>query len=397
MLKDKKIVLCVTGGIAAYKVVDVASKLRQKGAQVHVVMTKEATQFVTPLTFREITGNPVSCDMWAEVTNFNVAHISLANLADLVLVAPATANVLAKAAHGIADDLLTTTLLATKAPIMFAPAMNSNMYENPLTQENIEKLKSLGTHFIEPASGHLACGVSGVGRLPEPVQIVEAVEGFFGSEKIFDGKKILVTAAGTVEPIDPVRYIGNRSSGRMGYAIAEEAKKLGAKEVVLISGPSALKAPAGVRFKKVETAKEMLEEVKREFPTCDITIKAAAVADYRAKTVAENKIKKNDATLTIELEKNPDILLELGKLKKEGQILVGFAAETQNLLEHAKEKLEKKNLDLIVANDVSKPNAGFDVETNLIKILHRDGNVEEFPLLAKKELAKIILERVAKI
>ena len=395
MLKGKKIGWGVTGGIAAYKVVEVASRLRQAGAEVHVIMTEEAQRFVTPLTFREITGNPVTGSMWSEVTHWNVAHVALANLADLVLVAPATANILAKAAGGIADDMLTTTILATKAPVFFAPAMNSNMYENAFTQENISRLKQHGCHFIEPATGHLACGVSGIGRLPEPAELVEAVEAFFRKGASLAGKKVLVTAAGTIEPIDPVRFIGNRSSGKMGYAIAGEAVCRGA-EVVLVSGPSALAAPAGARLIKVETTGQMREAVLKEFSDTDLTIKAAAVADYKAKTVSENKIKKNDETLVIELEKNPDILMELGALKKEGQVLVGFAAETQNLLDYAKSKLEKKNLDFIVANDVSNPNAGFNVETNLIKILSRDGSIEEFPLLSKRELARIILDRVTK-
>ena len=396
MLKDKKIVLGVTGGIAAYKVVEVASKLRQAGAEVHVIMTEEATKFVTPLTFREITGQPVVSDMWAEVTQWNVAHVALATLADMVLIAPATANIIAKAAAGIADDMLSTTLLATKAPVLFAPAMNTNMYENPVTQRNIETLKGLGYKFIEPDSGHLACGVTGVGRLPEPTAIVAAVDDYFVVAGELAGKKVLVTAAGTIEPIDPVRFIGNRSSGRMGYAIAAEAKRRGA-DVVLVSGPSALTPPEGVTVINIETAEQMRQAVLREFADTDITIKAAAVADYRAKTVADNKIKKNDETLVVELEKNPDILKELGSIKKKGQILVGFAAETQNLLKYAKEKLEKKNLDFIVANDVTKPEAGFNVDTNLIKILFRDGNIEEFPLLKKSELAKIILDRIIKL
>ena len=396
MLKDKKIVLGVTGGIAAYKVVEVASKLRQAGAEVHVIMTEEATKFVTPLTFREITGQPVVSDMWAEVTQWNVAHVALATLADMVLIAPATANIIAKAAAGIADDMLSTTLLATKAPVLFAPAMNTNMYENPVTQRNIKTLKGLGYKFIEPDSGHLACGVTGVGRLPEPTAIIAAVDDYFVVAGELAGKKVLVTAAGTIEPIDPVRFIGNRSSGRMGYAIAAEAKRRGA-DVVLVSGPSALTPPEGVTVINIETAEQMRQAVLREFADTDITIKAAAVADYRAKTVADNKIKKNDETLVVELEKNPDILKELGSIKKKGQILVGFAAETQNLLKYAKEKLEKKNLDFIVANDVTKPEAGFNVETNLIKILFRDGNIEEFPLLKKSELAKIILDRIIKL
>ncbi len=393
MLKDKKILLGVTGGIAAYKAVEIASRLRKAGAEVRVIMTKEAQEFVTELTFREITGQPVAVDMWSKVTHWNVEHIALAAWADLVLLAPATANTLAKAAYGIADDMLTTTLLAVCAPIFFAPAMNSNMYENPATQENIQRLCARGWHMIDPASGHLACGTDGVGRLPEPVAIVDAIDAFFATAESLRGKRILVTAAGTIEPIDPVRYIGNRSSGKMGYAIAIEARNRGA-EVVLVSGPSALTEPQGVRVVPVETAAQMRSAVLKEFVTSDIVIKAAAVADYRAKEIAANKIKKNEDTLTLILEKNPDILQELGSKKQAGQILVGFAAETQNLLDFARQKLEKKNLDFIVANDVTRPDAGFNTETNLIKILSRDGGIEEFPLMSKKDLAGIILDRV---
>ena len=417
MLNGKKIVLGVTGGIAAYKCVDLASRLRKKGAEVHVILTRGAQNFVTETAMREISGNPVVTSMWGEIHNYDVEHIALATLADVVLIAPATANVLAKAAAGIADDMLTTTVLATRAPTFFAPAMNSNMYENPVTQQNITTLQQRGWQLIEPASGHLACGTSGIGRMPEPAELVEVLEIYFagedGSVKSADGNtmdntmdnttdntmqglKLLVTAAGTREPIDPVRYIGNRSSGKMGYAIAEAAASLGA-EVTLVSGPSALQPPAGVEFFGVESAREMRQLVQERFSSCDIVIKAAAVADYRVKNVSDQKIKKNDAELTLVLEKNPDILKELGEMKQPHQTLVGFAAETQNLLQYAKGKLEKKNLDMIVANDVSKPQAGFNVDTNLIKLLKRDGSIEELPLMSKKELAYIILDRVMKL
>ena len=405
MLNGKKIVLGVTGGIAAYKCVDLASRLRKKGAEVHVILTRGAQNFVTETAMREISGNPVITSMWGEIHNYDVEHIALATLADVVLIAPATANVLAKAAAGIADDMLTTTVLATRAPIFFAPAMNSNMYENPVTQQNITTLQQRGWQLIPPASGHLACGTSGIGRMPEPAELVEVLENYFagddvGMESVDDnamqGLKVVVTAAGTREPIDPVRYIGNRSSGKMGYAIAEAAARLGA-EVTLISGPSALQPPAGVEFFGVESAREMRQLVQERFPACDIVIKAAAVADYRVKNVSDQKIKKNDAELTLVLEKNPDILKELGEMKQPHQTLVGFAAETQNLLQYAKGKLEKKNLDMIVANDVSKPQAGFNVDTNLIKLLKRDGSIEELPLMSKKELAYIILDRVMKL
>ena len=398
MLKDKNIILGVTGGIAAYKCVDLASRLRKAGAKVHVILTKGGQNFVTETAMREISGNPVVTSMWGEITHYNVEHIALAQLADLVLVAPATANFIAKAAAGMADDMLTTTVLATKAPVLFAPAMNSNMYTNELTQRNIAALEQHGWQEIKPASGHLACGVEGIGRMPEPAELVQCVADYFTahSQVNLSGLKVLVTAAGTREPIDPVRYIGNRSSGKMGYAIAEAAAKCGA-DVTLISGPSALQPPAGVKLHRVEAAREMRQLVLEAFPDCDIVIKAAAVADYRVKDVSDQKIKKNDEELTLVLEKNPDILKELGSLKQPGQTLVGFAAETQNLLQYAQSKLEKKNLDMIVANDVSKPQAGFNVDTNLIKLLKRDGSVEELPLMSKKALAYEILQRVANI
>ena len=394
MLQGKKILLGVTGGIAAYKAVDITSRLRKAGAEVRVVMTRAATNFVTELTFREMSGNPVSVDMWAPVQHWNVAHIALAEWADLVLVAPATANVLAKAALGIADDMLTTTLLATTSPIFFAPAMNCNMYANPAVRENIDKLATRGAHMIAPGTGTLACGAEGLGRLAEPANIVAALENFFAEGAQLFGVKVLVTAAGTIEPIDPVRYIGNRSSGRMGYALAEEAIARGA-DVVLVSGPSSLTPPAGLkRFVSVETAKEMRNAVLREAENSRIIIKAAAVADYHPKTVSEQKIKKNDEELSIVLEKNPDILKELGEKKRAGQILVGFAAETQKLLEFARAKIQKKNLDFIVANDVTKPGAGFNTATNLAKIISRDGSIEELPLMTKRELAKRIFDFV---
>ncbi len=414
MLKDKNIILGVTGGIAAYKCVDLVSRLRKQGANVHVILTKGAQNFVTETAMREISGNPVVTSMWQGIQQYDVEHIALAQLADVVLVAPATANVIAKCACGMADDMLTTTLLATKAPVFFAPAMNTNMYENSITQQNLHPLQERGCHIIEPAAGHLACGTSGVGRMPEPQELVEVLADFFATGKEtaetdevdsrqklaegldFSGVNILVTAAGTREPIDPVRYIGNRSSGKMGYAIAEAARDLGAN-VTLISGPSALTPLAGVNFFKVESARDMRRLVLENFPESQIVIKAAAVADYRVKNVADHKIKKNDEELTLVLEKNPDILKELGQKKQKGQVLVGFAAETQNLIQYAQSKLEKKNLDMIVANDVSKPQAGFNVDTNLIKLLKRDGSIEELPLMSKKDLAYIILNHVMKI
>ncbi len=393
MLKDKKIILGVTGGIAAYKAVEIASRLKKAGAAVRVVMTEEAKKFVTELTFREITGQPVTSDMWAEIQHYSVAHISLAEWADMVLVAPATANILAKADVGIADDFLSTMLLATKAVVVYAPAMNTNMYNHPATQGHIASLRAKGARIIEPASGILACGAVGAGRLPEPVDVVAEVERIFAVKQSLAGKKVLVTAGGTIEPLDPIRFIANHSSGRQGYAIAAEAVARGA-EVVLVSGRADVEPPIGLaKFVKVDTTRQMREAVLTDFEDADIVIKAAAVADYRPKTVAANKIKKTEDDFVIELERNPDILKELGGLKKDGQVLIGFAAETQNLLQYAQSKLEKKNLDFIVANDVSKPGAGFQGETNIIKILSRDGSIEELPLMTKKELSAIIIDR----
>ena len=393
MLKDKKIILGVTGGIAAYKAVEIASRLKKAGAVVRVVMTEEAKKFVTELTFREITGQPVTSDMWAEIQHYSVAHISLAEWADMVLIAPATANILAKADIGIADDFLSTMLLATKAIVVYSPAMNTNMFNHPATQGHIASLKSKGSRIIEPASGILACGAVGAGRLPEPVEVVAEVERIFAVKQSLVGKKVLVTAGGTIEPLDPIRFIANHSSGRQGYAIAAEAVARGA-QVVLVSGQAAVEPPAGLaKFVKIDTTHQMREAVLADFDDADIIIKAAAVADYRPKTVAANKIKKSDDDFVIELERNPDILKELGGLKKPNQVLVGFAAETQNLLQYAQSKLEKKNLDLIVANDVSKPGAGFQGDTNIIKILSRDGSIEELPLMTKRELSAIIMDR----
>lgn len=394
-LSGKKIVVGVTGGIAAYKAVEVVSRLRKAGAEVHVIMTREAAQFVTELTFREISGRPVALDMWSKVTQFQVEHVALATLADLILVVPATANLLAKAAAGIADDMLTTTLLATKAPIYMAPSMNTVMYENPVTQKNIATLRSRGVQILEPDEGHLACGTSGKGRLPEPAAIVSFVQNGFRRQKEMAGRKLLVTAGGTIEPLDPVRFIGNRSTGRMGYAIAEEAACRGA-EVVLISGPTSLPDPCGVRVVRLETACEMRDAVLQAFSSVDAVIKAAAVADYRPAEISPHKIKKSDDDLVLHLVRNPDILYELGQ-KKTHQILVGFAAETRRVDEYAHSKLERKNLDFIVANDVSEPDAGFAVETNRIKIFDRNGHVTAYPLKSKRELAGIILDHVASI
>jgi len=389
-LAGRHIVMGVTGSIAAYKAVEVVSRLRKLGAEVHVIMTRAAQEFVTATTFREISGQPVASDMWAPVQEFQVEHVALGKLADLVLVAPATAHILAKAAHGLADDMLSTTLLATKAPVWFAPAMNTNMYEHPATQANLATLRSRGCYILEPATGHLACGIEGKGRLPEPVDIVAAVVAYFKRSQALAGRKVLVTAGGTREPLDPVRYLGNRSTGRMGYAVAAEAAARGA-EVVLVSGPTVLPTPAGVRRVDVETALEMREAVLQEYVDADLVIKAAAVADYRPATVATQKIKKSAGDLTLTLTRNPDILYELGQQKKQ-QVLVGFAAETQDVAAYAKAKLVKKHLDFIVANNVAEADAGFGTETNRVTIYAADGSADSYPLLSKREVAGIILD-----
>lgn len=397
MLKGKKIVLGVTGGIAVYKAVDLVSRLRKQGCQVRVVMTEHAQQFVTPLTFKEISGNQVAVSMWSSNQEFNVEHIALANWADAFVVAPATANIIAKMAYGLADDLLSTTLLAAQAPIIVCPAMNTGMYENPATQENIAKLVSRGVSVMPPAVGKLACGTSGAGRLPEPQEIVEFINAFFAKrEGDLRGLKVLVTAAGTREPIDPVRFVGNRSSGKMGYAVAQMAAERGA-EVLLVSGPSALAAPANVRTVKVETTNEMLEACVNAYAEMDIVIKTAAVADYRPHDVADQKIKKKtDDALTVVMDKNPDILKILGSQKKQ-QVLVGFAAETQNLLENARDKVVKKNLDMIVANDVTAAGAGFNADTNIVKFLFANGEVRSLEQMPKVDVANCILDEALKI
>ena len=393
-LQGKKILIGVTGGIAAYKVVEVVSRLKKLGAEVKVVMTKNATEFVAPRTFQEISKNPVSVEMFSDNFSGNVEHIELANFADVILIAPATANFLAKAAHGIADDLLTTTILATTAPIIVAPAMNTKMLENPATQENIKILQSRGFKILDAETGLLACGVEGKGRLPEPEIICDELVKFFVPKNL-QGKKILVTAGGTSEPIDPVRFIGNRSSGKMGYEIARAAQLHGA-DVILISGNAAVDAPANVKFIKVETAEQMRTKVLDEFENVDAVIMSAAVSDYRVKNVAPQKIKKDDETLTLELVKNPDILKELGRIRKD-QLLVGFAAETVNMLAYAKNKIAEKNLDFIVANDVSQEDAGFAVDTNIVSIITREGDVENLPKMSKAELAEKIILRVAEM
>lgn len=394
MLKGKKIVLGVTGGIAIYKVVDLVSKLRKQGAVVRVMMTEHAAKFVTPLLFQEISGNKVASSMWGGNDEFNVEHIALAEWADLFLIAPATANILAKMANGIADDLVSTVLLAAKAPIIVCPAMNTGMLENAATQANLTTLKMRGVTIMAPDAGHLACGITGAGRLPEVFSIIAFLENFLAQcEGDMRGLKVMVSAAGTREPIDPVRFVGNRSSGKMGYAIARCASLRGAR-VTLISGPSALKPPPNVDTVNVETTQQMLEACFKVYPDVDVVIMAAAVADYRPRDVATQKIKKNNEdALTVVMDKNPDILKSLGAEKKQ-QFLVGFAAETQNLLANAREKIQKKNLDMIVANDVTMAGAGFNADTNVVKFLYADGKVEELPKMSKDMVAQELLDRV---
>ncbi|HIU64043.1 MAG TPA: bifunctional phosphopantothenoylcysteine decarboxylase/phosphopantothenate--cysteine ligase CoaBC [Candidatus Avacidaminococcus intestinavium] len=394
MLRGKKIVLGVTGGIAVYKSVDLVSRLRKQGAEVRVVMSEAATKFVTPLTFQEISGNAVAVSMWNEKHEFRVEHIALAEWADLLLVAPATANIIAKAANGIADNLLSTVLLAAPKPMIFCPAMNTNMLLHPATQENLNKLRKFGYIIMEPGSGPLACGTTGAGRLPEPAEIVEFVRYYLATQEgDLRGKNILVTAAGTREPIDPVRFVGNRSSGKMGYAVAQAAAERGAK-VTLISGPSAITPPPNVEVINVETTFEMMEAVLQRFTDTDIVIKAAAVADYRCHEIAKQKIKKTgDDALVLVLDKNPDILKRLGELKTK-QVLVGFAAETQNLLENAAQKIKKKNLDMIVANDVTLPGAGFNYDTNVVKFIFPDGKITTFEKMSKLAVANTLLDEI---
>ncbi len=392
MLKGKEIVLGVTGGIAAYKAVELLRLLTKAGANVHVIMTKGATEFVTPLTFQTLSMNPVATSIFNLLSEREIGHISLADRADLFIIAPATANVIGKLAAGIADDMLTTTVMATKAPVLIAPAMNVNMYQNPIYRENEVKLKDHGYLFVEPASGMLACGWEGEGKLQEPQVIFEEAVAAL-TPKDLAGEHLLVTAGPTREEIDPVRFLSNHSSGKMGYAIAKKAWRRGAT-VTLVTGPTCLDAPRGVETVAVESAEEMREAVLARVRSSSIIIKAAAVADYRPASRSVEKIKKTDAPLALELVRNPDILGELGTIKGE-RILVGFAAETGTLLENAVKKLAEKNLDMVVANDVSQAGAGFNVDTNIAKLLFRDGRMEDLPLMRKDELADLILDRVA--
>lgn len=392
MLQGKTIILGVSGGIAVYKAVELLRLLTKAGADVHVVMTRNAQEFVAPLTFQTLSGHPVQTDLFNLHQEQEIGHISLADRADLFVLAPATANLIGKIAQGLADDLLTTSVMATKAPVLIVPAMNTNMYENPIYQRNEKFLAKLGYHVLEPASGSLACGWNGMGKLPDPGVIFSAVVSVL-TPKDLRGCRILVTAGPTREEIDPVRYISNYSSGKMGFAIAEVAQQRGA-QVVLVSGPTGLTVPVGVRCIPVCSAEEMRSAVLGHFDNTDIVIKAAAVADYRCAEHFVQKMKKTSDHLTLNLEKNPDILAELGQ-QKGNRILVGFAAETQRLLAHAAEKLQKKNLDMIVANNVTEPGAGFDTDTNIVRLLHSDGRIEELDKMSKHMVAQQLLNRVA--
>lgn len=397
MLKDKKILLGVTGGIAVYKAADLVSRLRKQNADVEVIMTPHAMKFVAPLTFETMSNNMVHSEMFEEISDHNVEHISLAQSADIILIAPATANTIGKIACGIADNLLTTVVMASKSKVIFAPAMNTTMYDSRIVQGNMEKLKKLGYEFIKPGVGLLACGDYGCGKMAEPVDIVEYIIQKF-VEKDLLNKRIVITAGPTIEPLDPVRYMTNYSSGKMGYSLAENAKNRGAK-VVLISGPSALTPPKNIEFIRVNTTREMLDAVGDYFDNCDVLIKSAAPLDYRPESVNESKIKKNDNEvdeLNLKFIRNPDIAYYYGKKKKD-QIIVGFAAETNNLYEFAFNKAKKKNFDFIVANDVTEKGAGFQGDTNIITIIENNGESRKYPIMDKKDVAKLILDKVSYI
>lgn len=391
-LKGKHIVVGVTAGIAAYKAVELVSRLYKAGAEVKVVMTRNATKFVSPLVFGEISKHKVAVEMFENVQDWNVEHIAYATWADAYVIAPATANMIAKMAYGIADDMLSTQLLATTAPVFVCPAMNSNMYAHPTVQENLSILRGRGVHVLEPDSGLLACGVEGKGRLPDPQKIMDWVDFHLGKTELLQGKTVIVSAGGTQEAIDPVRYITNRSSGKMGYAVALKAAQAGAK-TILVSAPTDLAVPIGVERIIVCSATEMKEAIDSHYDSADAVIMAAAVADYRVAEVADNKIKKQE-TMTLELVKNPDILASIGE-RKQQQKLIGFAAETQDVITYGKEKVRKKNLDMLVANDVSKSNAGFDVDTNEVTFIYPGDQIVSLPNMSKLDVAERIIQALA--
>jgi phosphopantothenoylcysteine decarboxylase/phosphopantothenate--cysteine ligase len=394
MLKEKKIVLGVTGGIAAYKAAELVRELVRREANVRVIMTDHACRFVTPLTFETLSGNPVATDLFQAPGNFEIGHIALAEFAELVVIAPATANLIGKMAAGLADDLLTTVLLATEAPVLLCPAMNAKMYANPAVQENLSRLVSRGHAFLEPGYGELACRAEGQGRLAEPLEIAEEIESILTVKDLRD-ERVLVTAGPTQEPFDPVRFISNYSSGKMGYALAAAARRRGAT-VTLVSGPTALSAPRGVGFVPVHKAVEMRDAVLARMNEATVVIMAAAVADYRPAVCEPTKIKKKGGSMTVSLERNPDIISEIAR-QKGARILVGFSMESDHLLEHARSKLMEKGMDFIVANDVTEPGAGFRGDTNVVRILDREGGVEAFPRMDKIDVAGVILDRVRKI
>ncbi len=393
IMNNKKVLLGVSGGIAVYKALDVISRLKKKGIEVKVIMTKSATEFVTPLSFQSLSENPVVIDMFDEPKAWEIQHISLAKWADLVVVVPATANIIGKVANGIADDMLSTTIMATKAEVIFCPAMNTNMYENKIVQKNMATLKDLGYGFINPASGRLACGDIGRGKLENTEIIAEKIIKKLSSKsRDFEGKNVLVTAGPTIVPIDPVRYLTNRSTGKMGYEIAKEARDRGAN-VTLISGPTSLDIPTGVNFIKVNTNEEMLNAVLDNFNDSNIVVKSAAVADFNVKEYSKEKIKKTDSNLVIELERDKDILETLGK-QKTNQIIVGFAAESSNVIENAKAKLKRKNIDYIVANDITSNDTGFASDDNKVTIISSLGDVISLDKMSKREVAKNIFDMI---
>lgn len=395
-LEGKTVVLGVTGGIAAYKACELTSRLRKAGAQVYVIMTKNACQFVAPLTFETLSNHPVVTDTFARPSTWEVEHIALAKRADVFVIAPATANILAKMAHGIADDMLSTTVLATRAPILAAPAMNTGMWENAATQENVKLLSARGVRFVGPEGGFLACGDTGAGRMSEPARIFDAIAETLAPRQDMRGLRVVVTAGPTVEKIDPVRYISNRSSGKMGYAIAEAAARRGA-DVTLVTGPTRLEIPQGAKAVSIQSTQDLLEAMTACCPDADVVIQAAAPADFTPAAVADQKIKKQgDGDLVLTLRQTPDVAAQVGKMKRPGQTLVGFAAETNDVLQNAEGKLAKKNLDMIVANDVTAPGAGFDVDTNIVTFVTRNGQ-ETLPCLPKKLVADELLDRVMKL
>lgn len=392
MLKGKTVVLGVTGGIAAYKIASLASMLVKQHADVQVIMTENATNFITPTTFETLTGNKCLVDTFDRNFQFQVEHVALAKRADIFMIAPATANVIAKVAHGLADDMLTTTFLACKKPKYIVPAMNTQMYENPITQDNLDICRRYGMHVVEPASGYLACGDTGAGKMPEPELLMEYIMQELAFEKDMAGKKVLVTAGPTREAIDPVRYITNHSTGKMGYAIAQAAARRGA-EVTLVSGPVNLKTPLGVKLVPVTSAGEMFQAVTEASSSQDVIIKAAAVADYRPKYVGTEKTKKKDGDMNLEMERTDDILAWLGNHRQTGQVLCGFSMETENMLENSQAKLLKKNVDMIVANNLKTAGAGFGTDTNLVTIITREG-AEELALMTKDQVAHQLLNRI---